>query len=284
MTRYLSIFLPFIFVGIFALAACGGGGSQGDSDFSNKNLSLTVSGSKSFNPNIIHGQIDYYLMTVSADDLAAPFIERFSGEAASGKMVGIPAGTGRTILVEAVNPNGLVIRRGKAEGVTIAPGMMSHVEIVMHTVPIFTNLANKSAVAVGRLAFHLFGEPGSKLEVMEVTGDETAPIVDATRGELMVDTSNAEGLFRHQPGDEYDVGPRTFRVWDADSGEASDITLLFYEPTTRPGIAVTAGGAVRRLGDELVLTNAGQFYFRDVEIGAESLSESAFLDVVDLMY
>ena len=132
MTRYLSIFLPFIFVGIFALAACGGGGSQGDSDFSNKNLSLTVSGSKSFNPNIIHGQIDHYLMTVSADDLAAPFIERFSGEAASGKMVGIPAGTGRTILVEAVNPNGLVIRRGKAEGVTIAPGMMSHVEIVMY--------------------------------------------------------------------------------------------------------------------------------------------------------
>lgn len=267
------------------VVACNdGGGGQGDADFSNKNLALTVSGSKSFNPNIIHGQIDYYQLTVTADDLAAPFTQRFSGEADSGKMVGIPTGTGRTVLVEAVNPNGLVIRRGKAEGVTIAPGLMSHVEIVMHSVPIFTNVANKSAVTAGRLSFGIFGEPGSVLEVLEVEGEIPETIIDSDTGNAVVDTSPADGLFRHHPSAEYDAGTRTFRIRDRSTDEATDVTLLLCEDTTRPGIAVTAGGTVSRIGDDLVMTNAGQFYFRDVVTGDDSLNDATFLDVVDLMY
>lgn len=283
MRRHHSCFSEVFLLGLIALAACSGGG-QGEAEFSNKNLALTVSGSKSFNPNVIHGQIDYYQLTVTADDLTAPFTERFSGEASSGKMVGIPTGTNRTVLVEAVNPNGLVIRRGKAEGVTISPGLMSHVEIVMHTVPIFTNVANKSTVTAGRLSFGIFGEPGTSLEVLEVDGETPETIMDSESGNAFVDTSPPDGLFRHRPAEEFEAGVKTFQVRDRNTDEATEVTLLLCDDTIRPGIAVTAGGTVRRLGDELVMTNAGQFYFRDVDVGAESLSDSAFLDVVDLMY
>lgn len=272
--KKLIIALAIFFV------ACAG---SDDVEFTGRNLALTVSGSQSFNPDIIHGKIEYYQITVTGPDLNEPFIQKFGGNSDSAQMLGIPNGTDRTIIVEAVNPNGQVIRRGKKEGVPIVAGQFTHIEIVMVSVPIFTNLADRSAISGKRLAFEIFGEPGSKLEIMEVIGEEASPVMERQSGRLLVNTSNNEGLFWHEPA-EMNFGLHSFEVVDDVTQESSQITVTLYAGTVRPGISVNSGGYVRRQGEETVFAGAGQAYFRQVILGEEHLGNETMLDIVSMIY
>lgn len=272
----------FLVVSIIALmAGCSSG--DGEKAFSGKNLAITVSGSRSFNPNIIHGRIDYYLITITAQDLNIPFTQRFGGDSESATMLGIPTGTGRTILIEAYNPNGLVIRRGQREGIDIIPNQISHVEIAMHSVPIFTNIADKSAISGRRLIFEIFGEPGSRLEIQYGEGEAAKVCVDTKTDKALVNTTDEEGLFTFLP-EEFEEGIHTFSVSDLDSREASDVTISLFDSTVRPGIAINSGGYLKRHGDEMVLVGAGQPNYRRTEVGDEDLGGATLIDVVEMMY
>lgn len=266
---------------LICMAGCSGGES-GDFQAAGKNLALKVSGSRSFNPDIVHGQIDYYQITITAPDLKIPFTQRFEGKTSNASLLGIPSGADRTILVEAVNPNGLVIRRGKKEGVVIMPGQVSKAEISMVAVPIFTNIADRSAVASSRLAFEIFAEPGSPLQVFEGIAEAQNPLIDRSSGKTWVDTQmNDEGVCSLAPPP-LAVGTHVFEVRDAETGEFSRITVGLYRQTVRPGIGVNSGGTATNQGDELVLRGVGQPYYSEVTLGDEGLA--TFLDVVEMLY
>lgn len=275
------VYLVFLF-SVF-LFGCSDGSSD-QTQVEGRNIALTVSGSRSFNPNIIHGQIDYYQITITAPDLNTPFVSRFGGDSESARMLGIPTGEDRTIFVEAFNPNGLIIRRGTKEGVSIRAGQLSRVEIVMHSVPIFTNITDRSAVTAERLDFKIFGEPGSRLEIAEEEGGSVTIIADEASGRSLVNTVSDEGLFVHTPAEEPSLGVHAFTVTDLDSGESSRVTVTLYETTARPGLVLNAGGNVRRQGNEMILSGAGQSYFRDVVPGVDHLGNETMLDVVTMIY
>ncbi|MDO8518920.1 MAG: hypothetical protein Q7T11_02005 [Deltaproteobacteria bacterium] len=271
----------FLILALLA-ASCDSGGN-GEMTFQSKNLALTVTNSRSFNPDIIHGKIDHYQITVTGTDLNIPFTTRIAGESASATMMGIPTGTDRTITIEAFNPNSLVIRRGKKEGVSIIPGQFSHVEIAMLTVPIFTNVADRGAVSNSRLDFEVFGEPDSKLGIYEMDGEEEAAALADFTGRTLLNTKDDEGLFIHSPGN-LSQGLHAFKVADMETGESSSVRLTVYEATTRPGIALNSGGKATRLKDELVLSGVGQAYHRDVKTGGDHLGNDTMLDVVEAIY
>lgn len=268
----------------FSVLACSAGDSSGTSSngFSH-NLGLTISGSRSFNTSTIHGQIDHYRMTVTGDDIHKEITQDFGGTTDLAQMGGVPVGPNRTISVEALNPNGLVIRRGKAEGVTITAGVFSNITIVMHAVPIFTNITDKSAVAGRRLGLTIFGEPGSSLEVLRTDGGQSEMMSDQSVGNVLLDTTATDGLFKMDPAD-LDPGVHTFRIHDRNSDEYSEVTLTIYDSLVRPGVAVNAGGNAQQLQDELVISGFGQPYYNEVMSGAANLGNTALLDVVDLLY
>lgn len=267
---------------LIVLAACSGFG-EGDVGIEGRNLAITALNSRSFNPDIVHGRIDYYQIKVTAPDLKIPFVARFGGSVDAAKMPGIPTGVDRTIAIEAINPNGLVIRRGAKEGVSVIPGEYSHIEIVMHSVPIFTNVADKSAVCNTNMDFRVFGEPGSKLEILEKMGGDMKAVIEPTTGRALVNTAPEEGMFEHTPG-ELKLGVHSFMVRDVDSEESSEVTLTLYQATVRPGIALVSGGRVVRQGDEMVMAGVGQSYYRPVIYGEEHLGNDTLLDVVDMIY
>ncbi len=276
-SRFIIILFSFAF--LIACSGSGGGGAR----VNGKNLSLTVSGSRSFNPNIPSGQISYYQMTLTAADLATPFVAKFDGSAESAQMLGVPTGTDRTLLIEAINPNGLVIRRGKKEGVSIVGGQSTAVDIVMNSVPIFTNISNNSKVAGNRLQFDIFGEPNSKLQVSEVTADGNTSISDSVNDSAWVDTSNVQGAFSVDPA-AFSYGLHTFEVCDEETHESSQVEMMLYQPDVRPGITINSGGRVSQQGGEMVLVSTGQPYFKAVSQGNNNLGNETLLDIVPMIY
>lgn len=276
MKKIITIILSLFFTQI----ACSSGGQSENTTFSSKNLAITVSGSRSFNPDIEHGQIDYYQITISAADLEDDYVERFAGDAGEAKMMGIPQGESRTILVEAYNPNGMVIRRGIKEGVTIQAGYFTDVEIVMYSVPIFTNITDNSAISGERFGFEIFGEPSSQIEIYDVGEEETQKIVDQNTGNALVDTSNTEGLFSLTPSD-YDDDVYTFQVKDAKTGESSEVTVTLLSSTFRPGVGLNSGGTIFQTETEMICGNVGQITYRSLNDQSENLGLATLLEVME---
>lgn len=245
-------------------------------------IALSVKQSKSHNPNISHGQIDHYTLTVTAADLKIPFTHVFGGDAEAGKITDIPTGSKRTLTMEAININQQVIRRGRVEGIDIVPGMFSTVEIVMHAVPIFVNIKDKSAVADRRLQFTLFGETGSELSLMEeASPTEAKNLVDQNTGKAVIDTASRDGLFLFTP-EVMDHGLHHFKVLDVKNGEESTLVVSLYEQTVRPGLSLNSGGTARKIKNQSQLSTLGAFYYR--EKGDDHLGNETLLDVVDVAF
>lgn len=275
-----------VFIFFLILVSCSGGSDS--TSISGKNLSLTVSGSRSFNPDIEHGAIDYYQVTISNEDLEDPIVERFAGDATSAKILNIPFGDNYVILVEAFNLNGLVIRRGQKEGIHIYPGKITSVDLAMNSVPIFTNITDKSFVSADRLQFEVFAEPESSVEILDITNTETPEkIVDETTGNAFVDTSvNVEGVYTVVP-QKMDQGLYSFQVRDKETGEASTLTVTLTGSTLRPGVHLVSGGQIKKLGDELVMKSVGRPFFRpmtDRNREKGDLGQSTLIDVMKTIY
>lgn len=273
----------FLMAGFLFLASCSDGGSSGGVSFHNKNLALAVTGSQSFNSDIRYGRIAYYKISISADDMQSAQVEKFEGDSDSAEMLGVPVGADRTILVEAYNPDDVVIRRGQQESVDIIPGLAVQVNIVMKSVPIFTNIADRSAVSTNKLSFNIFGEPGSKLEVFEVTKKGDKKVKDENTQIAAVDTSSANGLFTMNPVD-FDWGIHTFSVRDTTTGEESEVTLTLLESGTRPGIMVSGGGSLYDLDGERLVSQSGQAFYRKASVSADNLGNETFMDVMDTIF
>lgn len=270
----------FTVIVLLLIISCGG--ENNSMSLEGPHIALSVLQSKSHNPQISHGQIDHYTLTVTAPDLKIPFTHVFGGDAEAGKITDIPTGSKRTLTMEAVNINQQVIRRGRVEGIDIVPGMFSTVEIVMHAVPIFVNIKDKSAVADRRLQFTLFGEAGSELNLMETVGSaEAKNLVDQNSGRAGIDTSNREGLFTFTP-QTMDQGLHFFKVLDVKNGEESTLAVSLYEQTVRPGLSLNSGGTASKIKNQSQLSTLGAFYYR--EKGDDHLGNETLLDVVDVAF
>lgn len=263
--NYRKFLLSFLFSSLFFFQLHCGGGEEGKIEFISDNLALVVSNTQSFNPNINHGKIIYYEITVTGPDLGKKFIKRFSTKTRRARVLGIPVGKSRTILVEAFNANGVVIRRAKKEGVAIEGAKLTQVQLAMDAVPIFTNVADKGLVRHAKTRLGIFGEPNSRLRIHEIDdeGDALEVWVNRSTHVAYVDTSSDEGLFYFDLP-RVELGIHRFRVTDENTGESSTIQASFYADKMQPGWNFVSGGDLVDEGETRMMTSVGQFFWHPV--------------------
>lgn len=225
---YLIILILF---GI--IASCGGPSIPGStSSGSHNNIYLTVKGAKSFNPNVEHGQINSYRVTISGTGIDDPIIANFDGGATSGTIDNVPNGDGRKILVEAINPNGAIIREGEQENVRVKGN--TEIEITLDSVPIFTNLSNNNSIDNTRLIFKVFSDPESHIIIEDVSDDNSAILADAATFESEISLDVSTGLGKMAPQLQ-PVGQHTYSVRNLDNNRSSLVTINVTDGAARKG-------------------------------------------------
>ncbi len=235
--RYLTLALIFAF-----LCSCGGSSPvRSRCDGSCGAMQLSVKGSKSFNPNVEHGRIVAYRVTITGDGMDEPVVAEFDGQATEGTIDGVPAGSGRRIAVEAVNPNGASIREGEAANVQVEGGRTADVEVSLESVPIFTNIADGNNVENTRLIFGIFAEPSGQVVIEETTNAAASILADAATNENEVALDVATGLGRFAPAMQ-SVGVKTYQVRNTATGRRSIVTVNLTDGSKRRGAPFLAGG------------------------------------------
>lgn len=181
---------------------------------------------------------------VTAGDIETPITATAEASADQIEIRGIPYGENRTILVEALNSRGDVLRRRRLEGLEIKKGVVSNVEGRWNTVPLALNLADGSVLSAERFRVLGFGEPGSPIRVSSVSdaGGAVAFVsLNETVPQTVVSPSLSSGLFnfRQRPSA---LGRQTLTLRDENNGETSSVTVYVIEGEPPGRRLVSAGG------------------------------------------
>lgn len=254
--------LIVIFLMVAAAAACGSeNGSKsriggGASALDIGSAKVVVSRSRSADARKSYGVIKKYTVAVSGDGVSEPITKEFNGDAESGVVDGIPAGTNRVVSVEAVNMGDKLIRMGGRADVTIVAGEVTEVEIEMSAVPIFTNLADGNIVASTRLRFEVFADSDDPLEIHEISGASPHVLMDIATGlsEIFPDKVTGLGIMTPQP---ISAGDYRFRVASKKSGYFSEVSIKIVDGEKIHPAPMYSGGEVWTRGEYVGLSRAG---------------------------
>lgn len=253
----LKLLSTFAVVTTVALLASSCGVFTGDGSFttgpreSTGSLKATVTNSKSFNPNISHGQITQYKVTISGDDFSPPIEAWFDGTAESGTVDGVPVGENRTIRIDALNINGVVIRSGETTGVTIEPAEVAETEVAMESVPIFANLADDNVVPNTRLIIKVFSDPADPIEIEDEFSGSSSVLPDISTGgrEISPDASGTAKLLPSLLA----PGIHKFTAKNIRTELSSSVTVRLTDGTKIKAAPLYSGGSrSAKLGDTLV--------------------------------
>ena len=237
----LKKYLPLeIIILLFLISSCGVT-STPRATGNGGSLLLVVKNSKSFNPNIDHGRIVNYRITVTGSDIDTPIVAEFDGAATWGQVDGIPVGEGREVIVEAINTNGLTIRQGEEANIQIKGGKVNDAEVTLQSVPIFTNIADGNSLDNTRLIFKVFSEPNNSVMVEEITGSSQETLIDASTSVPEINLDISTGLGRMAPALQQ-PGQRTYRIRNMNTGRSSTITVNLNDGTKRHGAPLFSAG------------------------------------------
>ncbi len=257
MKKYL-----FLCVGwAFLAAGCGGNDNDGFVVIKLERADLTAglpdlaaaASESAFSMDLL--RVATFQAMVTAEDMEVPMVATADATAEQIEIRGIPYGDDRTILVEALNSRGDVLRRRRLEGLEIKKGVVSNVEGRWNTVPLALNLTNGSVLSAARFRVLGFGEPGSPIRVSSVSnaGDAVAFIaLSESEAATVLSPSLSSGVFnfRQRPSA---LGRQTLTLRDENNGESSSVTVTVVEgdPPGRRlvsagdlGPAVTVGSAM----------------------------------------
>lgn len=223
---------------LFLLPACSGSGEE--------QMALAVDNSycpagastlEAF-PEVL--QVETYRVVISGDDFD-PIELFFPGNTLStGTIGGIPKGEGRMLLVEAINKTGQVICR-RSTTVNIKGGQQTPVHLTLLSVPFVTNLSNGNVVTATRLVFKGYGEPAGGIEILDFFNNVETSLVDLSTSSDLVSPSISNAGFLMTP-EVLPIGPHTFTIRDAGTGESSQVSVILVAPGREPGRAVNVAG------------------------------------------
>ena len=193
-------------------------------------IKATIANSKSFNPNISHGQIKKYIVTISADDITESIIKEFEGDAESGVIDGIPVGKKRVIRVEAINQNKSKIKEGESYDIEIVPAEVAEVQVDLVAVPIFANLGDGNTIPNTRFKAVIFNDGSDPIEILDDFGNTELPVMDINSmlTEIVVDLSTGLATFLPQllPSGEHKLTARNLKT-----GKHTTITVRLVDGT-----------------------------------------------------
>lgn len=289
MKQPTSKILILLTLSYLALSGCSSSGApsgadaESSFDISNNNFVLTLQNSQSFDTDLSYGVIDYYQIQILGEDLHQEFSQKIGDYTGEAQVLGIPVGTDRTLIVEAFNLNGQVIRRGAREGVNIIPGEITYVELSLNSVPIFVTPEDRSILSSSRLVFKIFAEPDSQLKIFQNEISSETTIKDRVTDSSFVNTQATQGLYEFSP-QITELGSHTFILQDQSSHESSEIILTVNNKTLRPGIGIYSAASVNQSEHERIMSNSGQFYYQSLEDDPVDLSQATLWDVWEVMF
>ncbi len=229
---------------ISILSACGGStpsGNQSTCSGACGVMKLVVSGSKSFNPDIEHGRIVTYRVTVSGEGIEQPVVAEFDGAATEGVIEGIPIGSDRQITVDAINANGAIIRQGGTGGIEVKGGKTAEVEVTLESVPIFTNLSDNNTIDNTRFIFQIFADPANPVAIEDVTSETATALTDVSTSSAQINLDVNTGAGKMLPALQT-AGQHTYKLFDVVTGRSSTATVILSDGTKRRGAPFFATG------------------------------------------
>lgn len=187
-----------------------------------------------------------FKVTVTGVGIPAPIEVSADGSAAGMQIDGIPSGEGRSVLIEALNQEGTVIRRRKIDGIEVVPEVVTPVRTSLNTIPLIMNLRPGSVVLSRNLKLIGFGEPGTSIRIDAATSSESVPLNrSAGPASLVVSPAASTGLFEFTPPANTLLGKQTITLTDEASGESSSIGIYVVRGGNRPGHRINTAAAYR---------------------------------------
>lgn len=227
---------------VFLLAhasSCGserGGAIEGD-------LAIRVSRDGDYDPNVSHGEIDRYVVQVTAGDMD-PIVEEFAGDAAFGVIRGVPTGADRQVKISVINPNSKTILEGEKGDVNIGGGI-NDVEVLLESVPIIANIGDDATILNTRLRMEIFADPASPVSVTRNDGSAEMSIVDRSTSLSQFYTNESTWLASVSPGS-IPEGWQVFTVMDMRNNRSSTVRVRVIDgenAVPAPFAAAAAQGA-----------------------------------------
>lgn len=235
---------------VATLSSCGsGGGNSGMSDgVTDMNASANgagevgiikavVTNSKSFNPNISHGQISEYKVTVTGDGIVDPIVATFDGNATSGLIENIPAGNKRHIKVTAINPNQVRIREGNLNDLEVGSDVVTEANVEMNSVPVFANLVDGSTIPNTRFIAKVFSDPSDEVVIEDEFNAKMVPLENTVTPDIATGLANVAPPLMQ-------AGTHKFTIKSTKTGLSTEVTINLADGVKqRPAPVINAGSA-----------------------------------------
>ncbi len=190
-----------------------------------------------------------FRLTVSGQGISSPIIAEADGSSTEVEVLEIPPGLNRSLLIQAFNSDGEVIRRRQIDGLNLNPGVVTPIHTSLNTIPLILNLHNGNVVQANSLKLQCFGEPGSTLSITsEASNGSSISLNESPLNPIVVSPSVSTGLADYTPPNSL-RGRQKIEVRDTQSGETSSVTVFVVESGQRPGTRLSpAGGGSRSAG------------------------------------
>lgn len=240
-----------IFAVVSLISACGSSSDQGqvalqvEDSRGPSGLENTVSSAATLQMAGLQAPSDKlrvasFRVTITGPGIDPPIVATAEASATQIEIQGIPAGD-RTILIEAMNAEGQVIRRKTVGDVEIKGGVVTPLHTRLNTIPVILNLREDNVVLANRLRVFGFGEPGASLKVdassrgADSSASEGVSYNQSAAGDpITVSPSMSTGLFEVSPPAPL-PGKQTITITDEGTGESSSVGVYVVRGSDRPG-------------------------------------------------
>ncbi|MBI2092227.1 MAG: hypothetical protein HYY43_01780 [Deltaproteobacteria bacterium] len=212
-----------------------------------------IIGSQSFNPNISHGKIVQYKVTISGSDFSEPIVKTFDGAEESGIIEGVPIGDNRALKVEAINQNNIKIREGEAEGLEITAGEAAETEVKMESVPVFANLNDGNIIPNTQFKVRIFSDPAEQIEVEDEFNGMILPLADADLNSAEIFPDISSGFADIKPA-LLPPGGHNFTVKNVNTGRTAAVAIRLTDGTKLISAPLYSGSSIKvgRIGKTLL--------------------------------
>ncbi len=207
-------------------------------------------------------QVKKFRVYVTGSGISVPILLEATPDGAGISLKDIPEGDQRTLLVEALNNENMVVRRKEIKNITIDKQKLEPITVSLNTVPIFLNLRNGNRVIVTRLMMQGSGEPNHQIEVQDASFNQSLVLKDNQTGLEFAEAKLSLGQFNFLPP-ELALGRHTFILRDLTNGESSQVTVRLAPPGSLPGTGIVSFGQSK---SPAITSGAVPFYSFDTDL------------------
>lgn len=262
--RFYKIFWTLLILTLgAAITSCTGSTPNGLPSSQTGFLSLSLNETQEFNPNVSHGEIDRYKVTITGSTLIAPIVKYYEAGTTSASFDGFADGATLTVLIEYINANGLTVRRGQSQTLTITAGQTTAAAVDVNNVPVFANVRDGATVYNNRFVPEVFAPGAIEFQVSDFFNASESILTDVDSGLASFSINEDDPtstLSINVP--ELSAGDHELTVTDTDTGESSTITVTILEGATQNGLITTAGAYLGSpMSEAYTATPSNLFYF-----------------------